>query len=147
MRALIDTNVLISYLLLSDDVGAIRTIFHTFELGQFTLLLPEPLLEELVTAVQGKRRLSSRISPGELSAFVRLLRTYAEKVRTIDQPIPAITRDRKDDYLLAYAFLGRADSLVTGDKDLLALRGQVPGLGVVTLAQFVEILTNNELQP
>lgn len=140
MRALIDTNVLISYLLLSSEAGAIRGIFNAFEAGKFTLLLPEPLVQEFVVTVRGKKRLSSRISAEELGAFINFLKIYAEKVRTIDEPIPLVTRDTKDDYLLAYALIGAADYLVTGDKDLLALRGQIAGLEIVTPSEFDEVL-------
>jgi putative PIN family toxin of toxin-antitoxin system len=140
MRVLIDTNVLISYLLLSGEGGAIRTLIRAFSEGRFTVLLPEPLLQEFTAAVQGKPRLSSRISPLELEEFIETLSTYAEKVERITNPIPKITRDIKDDYLLAYALVGNADYLVTGDKDLLALQGLVTGLEIVTPAQFVDVL-------
>ncbi|WP_374689750.1 putative toxin-antitoxin system toxin component, PIN family [Promineifilum sp.] len=140
MRVLIDTNVLISYLLLSEKEGAIRVIIHAFQERRFSLLLPDPLLQELVTAVRGKRRLASRISPKELESFLSVLTTYGERIRKIEEPIPSITRDIKDDYLLAYALVGAVDYLVTGDRDLLALRGQVAGLEILTPAQFSELL-------
>lgn len=140
MRAFIDTNVLISYLLLRGEGGAIRTLIRAFEDGRFTLLVPEPLLQELIEAVRGKRRLSSRISPQELDDFIDTLTTYAEKVGKIAAPIPKITRDVKDDYLLAYAIVGAADYLVTGDKDLLELEGLIAGLEIVTPARFIETL-------
>ena len=108
------------------------------------MLLPEPLLQELIEAVRGKRRLSSRISPQELEAFIETLRDYAEKVGMIAGPIPKATRDVKDDYLLAYALVGKADYLVTGDKDLLALQGLLPGLEIVMPAQFIEVLNTND---
>lgn len=146
MRALIDTNVLISYLLLPGEGGAIRTLIRAFEEGRFTLLLPAPLLQELIGAVQGKQRLSSRISPQELNDFIETLTNYAEEVGRITTPIPKITRDVKDDYLLAYALVGAADYLVTGDKDLLALQGLITGLDIVTPAQFVEILGGHDLR-
>ena len=144
MRALIDTNVLISYLLLSGEGGAIRTLIHAFEKGRFTMLLPEPLLQELIEAMRGKRRLSSRISPQELEAFIETLTDYAEKIGMIAGPIPKATRDIKDDYLLAYALVGKADYLVTGVKDLLTLQGLLPGLEIVTPARFVEVLKTHD---
>ena len=79
--------------------------------------------------------------------FARFLNTYAERVGKIEEPIPTITRDVKDDYLLAYALVGRADYLVTGDKDLLILRGLITGLEIVTPLQFSEILAPHDLRP
>ena len=40
---------------------------------------------------------------------------------TLPKVIPAISRDPDDDYLLALAKVGKADILITGDKDLLVL--------------------------
>ncbi|HMT22141.1 MAG TPA: putative toxin-antitoxin system toxin component, PIN family [Promineifilum sp.] len=140
MRTLIDTNVLISYLLLPGEEGAIKAIIRAFRDGRFTLLLPEMLLQELTATVESKLRLSRRISPSELASFTKGLATYGEKVDRLEEPFPGVTRDPKDDYLLAYALIARADYLVTGDKDLLSLQGQIADLEIVTPAQFVDIL-------
>lgn len=140
MRVLADTNVLVSFLLGAGEGGAIRAIFRAFLDGRFTLLMPEQLLDELVNTVSGKPRLVKRISPSELAHFVALLQQVAEPVAVLHEPIPAVTRDPDDDYVLAYALVGSADYLVTGDKDLLALRGHVRGLEIVTPAQLVGLL-------
>lgn len=140
MRVLVDTNVLISFLLSPGEGGAIRLIFRAFLNDQFTLLLPEWLLNELIASVRDKPRLAKRISAEQLNRFTALLIESAEQVAEIATPIPAVTRDPDDDYVLAYALVGTADYLVTGDKDLLALRGQVAGLEIVTPAQFSELL-------
>jgi putative PIN family toxin of toxin-antitoxin system len=140
MRVLVDTNVLISFLLNPVESGAIRAIFRALVEDQFTLLLPEWLLNEMTITALTKPRLASRIPVVRLNNFVALLREAAEPVAEIDTPIPAVTRDPDDDYVLAYALVGAADYLVTGDKDLLALQGLVTGVEIVTPAQFVEIL-------
>lgn len=139
MRVLIDTNVLISYLLRPAETGAVRMIIRGFLEDRFTLLVPEVLLQELEVTVLGKRRLAERILPDELDTFVAVLAEFGERVDAIQETIPAVTRDPKDDYLLAYALVGRADYLVTGDRDLLALRGQMPGVEILTPAQFAEL--------
>ena len=146
MRVLIDTNVLISYLLLSEEGGVIRTIIRALYESRYKLLAPEPLLNELITVVRNKRRLSERISPAVLESFVAALRGYAERLDPIEERYPTVTRDIKDDYLLAYALIGAADYLVTGDKDLLALSSQVLGMEIVTPAQFSEILARHDLR-
>jgi hypothetical protein len=139
-RVLIDANVLISYLLRPDEAGAVRAILRAFLKERFTLLVPEALLRELVATVRGKRRLAGRITSQDLETFLSSLEEFGEGVREIREPIPAVTREPKDDYLLAYALVGTADYLITGDKDLLALRGQVPGLAIVTPAEFAAAL-------
>jgi len=64
----------------------------------------------------------------------------SEEVPRIKSLIPAVTRDPKDDYLLAHALVGGADCLVTGDEDLLTLQQQVHELEILTHRQFCELL-------
>lgn len=146
MRVLVDTNVLISILLKPSEGGPVRALFHAFVAGRFTLLLPEWLIDELTNSVQTKPRLAKRISITQLNRFTALLREAAEQIAEIETPIPVVSRDPDDDYVLAYALVGNADYLVTGDKDLLALEGLIAGLEIVTPAQFVEILGRHELR-
>lgn len=68
------------------------------------------------------------------------MRASTERIDPIKGPVPAVTHDPDDDYVLAYALIGAADYLVTGDKGLLALQGLIDGLEIVTPAQFVELL-------
>ncbi|MEJ2750687.1 MAG: putative toxin-antitoxin system toxin component, PIN family, partial [Anaerolineae bacterium] len=120
MRVLIDTNVFISYLLNPHRMGTIQAIFTAWSAGKFTLLVPEALLDEILVTVSNKPHLAQRISPDLLKEFLSTVQELGETVPRIESPIPAVTRDPKDDYLLAYALVGKADYLVTGDEDLLA---------------------------
>ena len=144
MRVLVDTNVLISILLKPSEGGPVRALFHGFVAGRFTLLLPEWLIDELTNSVLSKPRFAKRISTTQLNRFTTLLRASAEQIAEIETPIPALSRDPDDDYVLAYALVGNADYLVTGDKDLLALQGLIAGLEIVTPARFVEILQDGQ---
>ena len=74
-----------------------------------------------------------------MKEFVAILSAVSETVTKITEKIPAVTRDPKDDYLLAYGLVGEADYLVTGDEDLLVLR-QVEDVRIVTASQFWEVL-------
>ncbi len=140
MRVLIDTNVFISHLLTSHSVGVIQEIFSAWAEEKFTLLIPEALLDELLDTVRSKPRLAKRIPQQNLEEFLALIQEMSEEVPRIKSPIPAVTRDPKDDYLLAYALVGGADYLVTGDEDLLALQQQIHELEVLTPRQFSELL-------
>ncbi len=68
-----------------------------------------------------------------------ILASVAEPIPKIREPIPAVTRDPKDDYLLAYALVGQADYLVTGDGDLLVF-GTVGKLSIVSPQSFEQFL-------
>jgi hypothetical protein len=140
MRVLIDTNVFISYLLTSHGSGAIQAIFDAWSQAAFTLLLPEALLDEILVTVTGRPHLSKRIPPNILEEFLATIKTFGETVPQITDPIPAVTRDPEDDYLLAYALVGAADYLVTGDNDLLTLNGTIPELRILSPRQFREVL-------
>jgi hypothetical protein len=139
MRALLDTNILISYLLTPKKQSSISIIVEAM-LGQmFTCLLPEELLEELVQAISTKKHLAEKVTRQDIEVMVTALRAVAEIVPSITDPIPAVTRDPKDDYLLAYALVGQADYLVTGDRDLLSLN-QVEQVQIISPKDFVEVL-------
>jgi len=140
MRVLIDTNVFISYLLSSHSSGVIQEIFSALAEGRFTLMVPEALLNEILVTVTEKPRLAKRIPPDDLKEFLATIQELSEEVPRIENPIPAVTRDPTDDFLLAYGLVGGADYLVTGDEDLLALHGQIKELEILTPRQFSEML-------
>ncbi len=141
IRVLLDTNILISYLLTQQNESAINQVFDALYARDFVLLLPNKLLEELEAVFANKKYLAQRVKAQDRAAFVASLAAVAEIVPTITEEIPEVTRDPKDDYLLAYALVGRADYLVTGDEDLLTL-GEVAGLKVVSPREFVTLLEN-----
>jgi len=57
--------------------------------------------------------------------------------------LPGITRDPKDDAVVACAVEGQAAYVVSGDGDLLTLR-EVPGIQIVTPKRFVELFQGTE---
>ena len=102
--------------------------------------MPEVLLDEVLVTVTGRPHLSTRIPPKILEEFLATIKAFGEEVPQITDPIPAVTRDPKDDYLLVYALVGAADYLVTGDDDLLTLNETIPELYILTPRQFRELL-------
>ena len=139
MRVLLDANLFVSYLLAPERESPSARIIRAALLGKFALLLPEALLDELVRAVERKPCLRERIRPEEMAQLADILKSAAEVIPCITEPIPAVTRDPKDDYLIAYALVGEADYLVTGDQDLLVLE-QVGGLRIVSPRAFLAVL-------
>ena len=139
MRVLLDTNILISYLLNRRINSPVTQVVEAGILGEFTLLLPEALLEEFSTSIPNKPYLAERITPTEMEQFTSTLLAHCETIPKISEPIPAVTRDPKDDYLLSYAVIGEADFLVSGDEDLLVL-GQVQGVRICRPRDFLEQL-------
>lgn len=139
MRVLLDANLFISFLLFPKRDSPSGVIVRAAILGEFVLLLPEELPTEFATRAREKPYLAKRIRPEEVEELVQILSDIAEMIPKITEPIPAVTRDPKDDYLIAYALVGAADYLVTGDQDLLVL-GQVDDVKIVTPRAFATLL-------
>lgn len=139
MRALLDTNIIISYLLLPESGGNPQAIFQALFDGQFTLLLPEDLLDEIVVTASQKEHLKQRMPVDRLREVVTFLQEIGEPIPRIKDTIPSVSRDPKDDYLLAYAVVGQADYLVSGDKDLLVLK-RIEGVVIISPAEFAKLL-------
>jgi len=140
MRVLIDTNIFISYLLSPAHTAPVQTLLRAALEQRYTLLISSALLDEIYATVTSKPHLSSRIPPAQLREFLDLLTAIGEELPRAQQPIPRISRDEKDDFLIAYAILGEADCLVTGDKDVLVLSDIIEKFAIVTPRQFIEML-------
>lgn len=142
MRVLMDTNVFVSYLLSSSrrPTGVVATIVEAAFDGAFDLLVSEESLEELLLTLTTKRYLAERIGVDQARGFIADIRAVGTTLPPITDPLPRIVRDPKDDYLLAYALVGQADYLVTGDDDLLALSA-VDRLRIISPAAFAQELT------
>lgn len=139
MRVLLDTNVLISYLLPTSKQGTVAAIVEAAVEGSFRLLLPPELVAEFATAGGTKPYLAQRIHPTDAAQFVQGSAEVAEIIPPISGKIPAAFLQAKDDYLLAYALVGAADYLVTGDDDLL-ISGAIEHVRIVSPAEFLRIL-------
>ena len=132
MRAVIDTNVFISGLMLPNNTPG--RIINAWRSGHFSLVLSEPMLTEIST-VLGYPKIRKRIGWNDdtISCYVMLLRFEAE-IFDIRKTAAHVPRDAKDNMVLATLLASKADSLVTGDADLLALAGTYP---ILTPADFV----------
>ena len=68
-----------------------------------------------------KHPLSYHYSDQRAHRFCRGLLNIATEVLRSTQPVSGIVRDPRDDMVVACAVDGRADTIVSRDKDLLAL--------------------------
>ena len=135
MRIILDTNILISALLVQG--GPPGVIYRAWIEGGFTLLTCADQLAEMRETLR-KPALAERIRPHDAGRLMNDLKHFAEGV----DPLPRVDRspDPDDNFLLAAAQAGRADYLVTGDKSgLLALRKH-EGTGIVTATAFAALL-------
>jgi putative PIN family toxin of toxin-antitoxin system len=137
LRAVLDTNVLVSGLI--SDHSPPRQLVNAWLDGQYTLVTSLHQVEEL-GHVLAYPHISSRLrlSDAEVDLILAALLSQGQVVPGVLQ-LPGVTRDPKDDPLVAYTVEGAADYLVSGDRDLLDL-GETENIRMVTPREFVEIL-------
>jgi uncharacterized protein len=114
-RVIIDTNLLISFLINRDYSKLDRILSHK----QITLLYSQELIDEFIE-VASRPKFKRYFSVGNIQDVVLQISTRAdfiEVLSTVD-----ICSDPKDNFLLALAKDGKATHLLTGDKDLLSLK-------------------------
>jgi len=132
MRAVVDTNVFVSGLMLPASTPG--RVLGAGLGGGFTIFLPEPILEEVrVSLFYPKVRKRIALPDGELDRFIDILRYIAELVDPAGQDAH-VPGDTDDDAILATLIAARADWLITGDSALLALSGRYP---IISPAEFV----------
>jgi putative PIN family toxin of toxin-antitoxin system len=122
VRAVLDPNVVISGAI--SPRGAPADVLRSLARGEFELIASQGLLDELQRAL-AYPKLRLHIGESDAAELVRWLADSASVVVDPDTDPPVHSRDPDDDYLIALASAHRA-ALVSGDKDLLALEGEIP---------------------
>ena len=135
MRIVLDTNVLVSFLLTRGRTTS--AILDGWERGDFEVLTSPKLIAEVQDTL-AKPALRQRIRPEAARALLEAL----EKDATCtpgNLPLPGVTPDPDHDAIVACAIEGNADIIVSRDAHLLALR-EYEGIRVVEPAEFVREL-------
>jgi uncharacterized protein len=122
VRAVVDANVLIAAAL--SPRGAPARVLRAWLDGAFELIVSPLLLAELERAL-GYPKLRKRIPQEDAAAFVAWLRRSATVADDPGGAPPVTSPDPDDDYLIALAVSERA-ALVSGDKHVLTLGGELP---------------------
>ncbi len=134
MRAVIDTNVLLSALLLG---GTPHLLLEHARNGTVTLISSPALLAELARVMDRPKfdaiLRRTNTSRAQTLTAVRLL------AEVVDPPplAQAVCRDKDDDAVLALALAAQADIVISGDDDLLCLN-PFEGIPVLTPAQALQ---------
>lgn len=133
VRAVIDTNVLLSGLLWR---GTPHRLIEEVRVGALTLITSPALLAELgEVSRRPKFHAILTRSRTDLEQIVGELRRLAEIVEP--PPMPAqVSRDPDDDAVLALAVASQADLIISGDADLLTL-GAHAGIPIIDPAAAI----------
>ncbi|HWE82816.1 MAG TPA: putative toxin-antitoxin system toxin component, PIN family [Gaiellaceae bacterium] len=131
-RIVVDPGVLVSAIITPN--GPPAEIVRAVREERARLVVCPHLLAELLGVLQ-REKFRGYVTIDEAEQYVAGLASIAEA-----RPDPAveapISRDPKDDYLIALTRESSADALVSGDADLLVLEDNKPP--VVSPATFVE---------
>lgn len=139
LRAVLDTNVLVSALLSSSGIPA-QILARS---GEYQLLISDVLLDEVRDVLSRKRiRRKYPLTDDDVVRFVALVGVAAEFVALdLSRVENVIENDPPDNLILATAVQGRADMLVSGNVHFLQLDSHA-GIGMVTPAAFLSALHN-----
>lgn len=140
IRAVVDTNLLVSYLI-SHRPPMSELIDIYLARNEWIPLTALPLLQELDRVLQYPRLQRYYTSEARIR-FVALVAALSELVELPDAA-PRICRDPADDWVIACAVIGRADVMVSGDRDLLDLE-RVADIPILSARQFWQLLQGRE---
>ena len=130
-RIVLDTNVFISGLLSSTSPPA-KVLELAIRDGQ--LLATVETQRELVKTLLSKR-FDRYVPRAKREALLIRLAPLVELVASVQ--VVRACRDPKDDKFLEAAVNGRADVVITGDKDLIVL-SPFAGVPIITPAEYLE---------
>jgi len=136
MRVVLDTNVVISATLIKG--GNEDRILRAWQRGAFQLVVSRQILEEMGRVLFYERiRKFQWMDDADVVALLQIL--AAESVLVAGRLKVKASRDPADDKFLAAAVEGKAEYVVTGDKDLLVLKAY-RRVEIVTPGRFIRIL-------
>ena len=136
LRVVLDTNIIISALLWGGPPARIMAAaFHE----QFIALQTNALLQELRSTL-AREKFAARLTQRHLTVDMIIERYQIATLAVDAADIPSgIVRDPKDMMVLACAVGGRANYIVSGDKDLLVL-GSYADVFIVAPGPFLDEL-------
>jgi putative PIN family toxin of toxin-antitoxin system len=105
---------------------------------KITFLFSAALFDELETTAK-RRKFHRYFDASHVDDLILMLVEIAETIEV--RSSVDVCRDPKDNFLLALAKDGRADYLITGDRDLLSVK-KLGKMQIVTLYEFEIILAD-----
>lgn len=131
-KVIIDTNLWVSFLI-SHEYEKMDLLFSS---GKIRLLFSERLFAEFIR-VASREKFRKYFSESDIDELVVKMKEIAQVVKT--KSIQTQCRDAKDNFLLELAVDGKADYLITGDKDLLVLQ-TVNKTKIIKMSDFLRVV-------
>ncbi|MDH4192885.1 MAG: putative toxin-antitoxin system toxin component, PIN family [Nitrospirota bacterium] len=130
-RIVLDTNALVSRLLLPDSIPG-QAVRKAVDEGE--ILMSESTLYELAE-VLGREKFDAYVTIQDRKEFLRILGRIVEMVQILQALHDC--RDVRDNHILEVAVNGRAQVIATGDEDLLVLN-PFRGIPIIRPADYLE---------
>lgn len=132
IKAVIDTNVFISFLLKS---SLIHRIYQAFKDDKFLLVISERLLEEIKETFLEKELNIDLCLLQELLTVTRLKGIMVKPTTKINT-----CRDPEDNFIIEMAIATKATHIVSRDKDILELKPLYEEISIVRPEEFIKEL-------
>lgn len=129
LKLIIDTNLWVSFII-SNKQNQLDDLLFT---KKARLLFSVELIAEIESTI-AKPKLKKYFDPDALKDMLSAIEPFTDLVEV--KSTVAVCRDPKDNFLLALAKDGKADYLITGDKDLLELR-KFGKTKIITITNFL----------
>ncbi len=132
-QVVIDTNVFLSAILWN---GNPEKVLKLWKGKRIALLLSPSLAEEIQTVLE-----RSEISAVDIKVFMQILKNNS--IKLVPKTKYTICRDPDDNQILSLANDGKADYIITGDRDLLTL-GKIEKTDIVKPKDFLQIIQSKK---
>ncbi|HUH34026.1 MAG TPA: putative toxin-antitoxin system toxin component, PIN family [Daejeonella sp.] len=129
LRLIIDTNLWIS-LIISRKLNRLDPLLYSHNAR---LLFSIELIQEIEMTI-AKPKLEKYFQNEALSEMLTVFEPFIDLISVKSKV--NLCRGPKDDFLLALAKDGKADYLITGDKDLLSI-GRFEQTSILTISEFL----------
>jgi putative PIN family toxin of toxin-antitoxin system len=115
IKVVFDTNILIAFYLSRNLKSAVRKIFGLWRIHRkLQLIVSEETIAEYLEILE-----RVNIPQKRIDTFLERIEKRLTVTKVSLGKIPTESRDVDDNLVLATAFVGKADFLITNDKDLL----------------------------
>ena len=134
LKLIVDTNLWVSFVI-SNKLNLLDSFLFT---GNARLLFSKELITEIQETIT-KSKLKKYFGTNALEQMFSAFDPYIDFIEV--ESIVTICRDPNDNFLLALAKEGKADYLITGDKDLLELK-KFGKTKIKTIVAFIDETKN-----
>ena len=130
-NVIVDTNIWISFVI-SNKLTLLDSLVYA---DKIRFLFSKELIEE-INSTTTKPKLKKYFQSNTVVEMLSTFEEYIDMIEVISSVL--ICRDPKDNFLLGLAKDGKADFLITGDKDLLDL-GKTGKTIITTITDFLKM--------